>query len=101
MNIKFIRTTMEQLHTNGSEAMLVAVVDEETEIKVLGYGSAGQTIKVRSYSRDYDPEATLANAIQLAGRLDPDADQRFWGTALVYAEPLTLIHAVMNVISNS
>jgi hypothetical protein len=78
-------------------ARLMITVDEETLIAVDNYGHAEFSVTVANISKtnpDYDPAAILAGIEGYA----PGAS--FWGMALVWAEPTTIAHLVINVLHN-
>ena len=76
------------------------LVDGELLIEVTGYGTFEGTIKVcnNALNPTYDPVDTM---VKVFGEMPPDG----WhmdtvGLCLVWAEPITFAHAIMDVLNN-
>jgi hypothetical protein len=79
---------------------LVVSVDDDTFIHVRGFGSAGLTWTVSSYT--YDPMLTLREFAHSEDRdgIEAFTIEHFFGIAAVFWEPLTFTHAVMDILNN-
>lgn len=121
MQIKSIETEMDTPFANGSNKLLLMVVDGVLEIKVEGYATGGQIIKVRSLGirasseNDWEAEKNPAGCLnaladseanhvegpdRVEGR-DTNSFPDFWGRCLVWAEPFTIAHVVTDCLSNA
>ena len=91
MEVRYLETR----NDNGFPRTILTV-DNETEI-TCDMIDGNASIKVRCISNTvseegYNPQAILDEA----GAQNPG----FWGTWMVWGEPLTIAHAVMDVINN-
>lgn len=94
MQVNYIETKNEE-----GGAKLIMVVDDETEIVVDNYGEQRYTLTIRNintHNSEYNPGATLS---YLGDGKCPQTYE-FWGHAVVWAEPLTIAHLVMDTITN-
>lgn len=90
---------LETIRGDGSRALEI-VVDKETFITVEKYGSGEATIAVRTIAEGYNPQATLNDLLCTPSDTTAISAELF-GPALVWGEPLTIAHLVMDMIDNA
>ena len=93
MEIRYIETKMgdNEFPDMGAHLKLVIVVDAETEITVFGYGSEEAEIELRNVGTNdsYNPNMFIKRDTLAA-----------LAAAIVWAEPMTIAHLVMDTINN-
>jgi hypothetical protein len=95
-NIRYIETTAtaDEPQPDRNPQKAVIVVDGATEITVYGIGCGSYQLRIRNIELGM-PGNNPEDAIH---GFAPDAS--FWGKSLVWAEPITIGHLVMDVIDN-
>lgn len=102
--IEFVLSYASPSEPNPGMQKLTASVDNETFITVWGFGTSEYVLDIAAQGEEmdgaYNPRKLFAQALGL-----PDTTLVFKstevGTPLAYAEPLTFIHFVMDVLDNA
>lgn len=87
-------------HRNRNGGQELVITDDETTILVHNHGSGEGTVEIIANRADYDPAAIIADAMKLEPNEDGTFDLVQLGHCLVWAEPLTVYHAITDVINN-
>lgn len=76
--------------------LLIIQVDGRVEIQVAGYGDGDYEMRLRAIGSLADESHALHTQLGIS----QPSNASFWGTALTWAEPLTIAHLVMDCLNN-